>query len=66
MLSHPCALLDSGLADDTVSVQAFPAMVLSAILGTAVVGKLGDRFGLVTTSAVFGFHCSISFFSFWA
>ena len=66
MLSHPCALLDSGLADDTVCVQAFPTMILSAVLGSLVVGKLGDRFGLVTTSAVFGFHSSISFFSFWA
>ena len=60
MLSHPCAFLDSGLADDTVCVQTFPAMILSAVLGTSVVGKPGDRFGLVAASAVFGFHDNVT------
>ena len=56
MLSHPCAFLDSSFTDDTVCVQTFPTMILSAVLGSLVVGKLGDWFGLVAASAVFGFH----------
>jgi hypothetical protein len=55
MLSHPCAILDGCFADDAVCIQAFSAVVLSAVLGTSVVGKLGDRFGLSAPSAVFGF-----------
>jgi len=58
MLSQPCSILDSGFTDDAVCIEAFPTMVLSAILGPLVVGKLGDRLGLVTSSAVFIFHCS--------
>ena len=57
MLSHPCAVLDGCFADDTVCIEAFPAVVLFAVLGTSVVGKLGDRFGLSAPSAVFGFWC---------
>jgi hypothetical protein len=56
MLSHPCAVLDGCFPDDTVCIEAFPTVVLPAILGPLVVGKLGDRFGLVTASAVFCFH----------
>ena len=56
MLSIPSSFLDRCLSDFAVFVFAGFAMVLSAILGTAVVGKLGDELGLVTASAVSGFH----------
>lgn len=59
MLSQPCSILDSGFPDDTVCIEAFPTMVLPAILGSLVVGKLVDWLGLSAPSAVFGFHVHV-------
>ena len=59
-LFSPCALLNGGFSHNAVGIEAFAAVVLPAVWSEPVVGKVIQQFGLVTCSAVFGFHDNVT------
>jgi len=61
----PCAVFDRCLSDFAVFVFTGFAVPLSAVWSQPVSGKLMFWFGLVTSSAVFGFHGFIPVYSVW-